>query len=68
MFAYLQTWFGFGRLHEEGEGVRGGGGVSCGILVLVFEEGVKILVLVSKKVVRILVLVFEEGVKWDSSL
>ena len=41
MFAYLQTWFGFGRLHEEGEGVRGGGGVSCGILVLVFEEGVK---------------------------
>jgi len=38
------------------------------ILALVFEEGVKILVLVSKKVVRILVLVFEEGVKWDSSL
>ena len=33
MFAYLQTWFGFGRLHEEGEGVRGGGGVTCGILV-----------------------------------
>ena len=57
MFAYLQTWFGFGRLHEEGEGVRGGGGVTCGILVLV-----------SKKVVRILVLVFEEGVKWDSSV
>ena len=68
MFAYLQTWFGFGQLQEEGEGVRGGGGVSCGILVLVFEEGVKILVLVSKKVVRILVLVFEEGVKWDSSV
>ena len=38
MFAYLQTWFGFGRLHEEGEGVRGGGGVTCGILVLVFED------------------------------
>ena len=33
MFAYLQTWFGFGQLHEEGEGVRGGGGVTCGILV-----------------------------------
>jgi len=38
------------------------------ILALVYEEGVKISVLVSKKVVRILVLVFEEGVKWDSSL